>query len=1413
MALSSSCENLDLFRLQFEERIQQTLHAITDYSSQSDEIMAVSLSILQSNPKISSEDKLWALHLAARISASVNQVNIQSFTQEFRVQMIAELKFIIVQENPSSPLAYLEIVLDRAKKYAKEGLFEKVEVLLQHVLPAVESEATELVLTAYDECVALYTEKASLSEEVLFDFKIAWGAYVQKHLPPSEKAMKRLCGLSAECARSRTLPLDGKHYLSINVLLFKLAFDYREEALLTHRQNPSEDNRQEMIKSTSIVINIVKQLKTQSSFLGFHPIWNEAIVKFGAVSTIIEYLKQNIQCLFTTMQNNDTFFKGLIDLLIPISKKFDSFDFCRVVVAIITEFNGFAVDEMTKLNQYLSQEQEVSKEPPPYDPTTFRFNSIGLPAFCCMASSPNSLWSFQDVQKYSPWIHSMIEYVFNNITHILKYEVAFETFRSKADCNQLEIYFRWMQAALRRSDWAEVNNLFHRCLELLNTFQQPVTYLSQITYFIKFFEDNPSPSFLRLLEGLQRLDPIRCSLITYFQSNNLQDIETFIETKGSLQYLLDHEAEYSNSPAIDAFLYRAACMALDFDKALNIIAKLQDVGLNSQLSKALKACKKNANEDLRKDSLNHIEQLLEFGLSFPQYVNAHKLMGLEEIDIKKRLLIYKTIKQWLAFCPNIQADILIQLLKLCHQAPFFIDEDSQKLNDIKRFLKACELERTKCNCTLSDMLKKPYFQALKMRLFSIEDQEAKLSLSVNVRQFLLSYLFGIDSCLNLETAVRDAKLAQDLELESLCSGAGHSQRVLDRPTANDSGSRDCVKLASPTAVFRLKPPQGVYPYIPADELLKIERIHVLQEMEEKPCANFEISKEVLVFLLNDGLVLQHFINTTINSKKPVLKYKREILITKLNTIVNSTSHEQIIYMLAIFLDAEPWKILQTHLPRLQQCATYLQKNGFTATLRSIEILNSPETMVILPGSLMECILSDDPLDENTFWHYSQNKMSMKDRINKQTEISVKQFETITKTYNNLTAEQKNHLRVLSEWEDKAGKVGFVSEWTKHNDIIFQHYDILSRNYYNLDNLYKQCDFYLQGDVSKELLQELMMMHKEAEALVMEFAKAENALIAEMRKQREDLIDRAKEYHKRYANLERKHLSGTKAAAHAAAVQKNQTLRNAKAEEIKAMEQEAARILEIRKAAFKERQAERVGPRAKILHQEPKDVLNTPQERLHAYLLAAKVHKDLGLENPYFRCAMAYHLWSVLNKLKAEHKVCRILRNHLIHNLEKLQSIKEIVVIARYLDAEDFKGLEEKAREWGLDRPNPTAEALFKRACHLMDLYDSKDFEQEIGVLACPLQLLPEELSSAASSYLVGEIGALVTALKISANLKDPLARKYLNKLKTYQPGIKNVQLEATDEPRNPYMDGDNFVGSSQAAAHRHVSELPDFREE
>ncbi len=74
-----------------------------------------------------------------------------------------------------------------------------------------------------------------------------------------------------------------------------------------------------------------------------------------------------------------------------------------------------------------------------------------------------------------------------------------------------------------------------------------------------------------------------------------------------------------------------------------------------------------------------------------------------------------------------------------------------------------------------------------------------LRTAVSLSNFVVVAIFSII----LETAVRDGKLMQDLELESFCNGVGHSQMVKDHPIANDSGSRDCVKLPSPTAVFRI----------------------------------------------------------------------------------------------------------------------------------------------------------------------------------------------------------------------------------------------------------------------------------------------------------------------------------------------------------------------------------------------------------------------------------------------------------------------------------------------------------------------------------------------------------------------------------------------------------------------------------
>jgi len=45
---------------------------------------------------------------------------------------------------------------------------------------------------------------------------------------------------------------------------------------------------------------------------------------------------------------------------------------------------------------------------------------------------------------------------------------------------------------------------------------------------------------------------------------------------------------------------------------------------------------------------------------------------------------------------------------------------------------------------------------------------------------------------------------QDLESESLLMGAEHSQKVKAAPIKSDSGSRDCVALASSTAESRFK---------------------------------------------------------------------------------------------------------------------------------------------------------------------------------------------------------------------------------------------------------------------------------------------------------------------------------------------------------------------------------------------------------------------------------------------------------------------------------------------------------------------------------------------------------------------------------------------------------------------------------
>ena len=68
----------------------------------------------------------------------------------------------------------------------------------------------------------------------------------------------------------------------------------------------------------------------------------------------------------------------------------------------------------------------------------------------------------------------------------------------------------------------------------------------------------------------------------------------------------------------------------------------------------------------------------------------------------------------------------------------------------------------------------------------------------------ISFICEMNGCerLNLETAVRDGKVMQGFEPESLTTGGAHSQKVKGPPVVRDSGSKDCVKLPSPTAVSR-----------------------------------------------------------------------------------------------------------------------------------------------------------------------------------------------------------------------------------------------------------------------------------------------------------------------------------------------------------------------------------------------------------------------------------------------------------------------------------------------------------------------------------------------------------------------------------------------------------------------------------
>ncbi len=75
---------------------------------------------------------------------------------------------------------------------------------------------------------------------------------------------------------------------------------------------------------------------------------------------------------------------------------------------------------------------------------------------------------------------------------------------------------------------------------------------------------------------------------------------------------------------------------------------------------------------------------------------------------------------------------------------------------------------------------------------------------IEVPPFKMIDLLKKPEAFNLKTAVRDGKVMQDFEPESVPLGGDIPHVVKAPPNGTDSGSKDCVNLPSLTAVFRFK---------------------------------------------------------------------------------------------------------------------------------------------------------------------------------------------------------------------------------------------------------------------------------------------------------------------------------------------------------------------------------------------------------------------------------------------------------------------------------------------------------------------------------------------------------------------------------------------------------------------------------
>ncbi len=160
------------------------------------------------------------------------------------------------------------------------------------------------------------------------------------------------------------------------------------------------------------------------------------------------------------------------------------------------------------------------------------------------------------------------------------------------------------------------------------------------------------------------------------------------------------------------------------------------------------------------------------------------------------------------YCEDILSALKAEILHLCSEKPILIGYSMG--GRIALQLRACAEKLIilsghpglKAQKEKEERLKSDQMWSEKLLKIPFEEFFAQWYAQPVFQNLALTSL--IHRRMSLKTAVGDGKVMQDFEPESVPLGDDIPHVVKASPNGTDSGSKDCVNLPSPTAVFRLK---------------------------------------------------------------------------------------------------------------------------------------------------------------------------------------------------------------------------------------------------------------------------------------------------------------------------------------------------------------------------------------------------------------------------------------------------------------------------------------------------------------------------------------------------------------------------------------------------------------------------------